>query len=78
MIKPQFVTKWRTFKIRFINLIYNIFLLYKIYNKNNHLQHTDRFLKSTYIDDYGNTQYSNNVFCTKIENNNEIHLVQSF
>jgi len=64
-----------------IELLYdNLFpsVLNVFYFTNNQLQRTDRFLKSTYIDDYGNTQYSSNVYCTKIENNNEIHYVQSF
>lgn len=64
-----------------IELLYdNLFpsALNVFYLKNNQLQRTERFLKSTFIDDYGNTQYSNNVYCTRIENNNEIHTVQSF
>ena len=64
-----------------IELFYdNLFpsMLNVYYFKNNVLQRTERFLKSTYIDDYGNTQYSNNVYCTKIEDDNEVHFVQSF
>lgn len=64
-----------------IELLYdNLFpsILNVYYLKNNVLQRTERFLKSTYIDDYDNTQYSNNVYCTKIEGGNETHFVQSF
>lgn len=38
----------------------------------------ERYLKTTYIDDYGNTQYSQNVYYTIIENGKEKNIIQQF
>ena len=64
-----------------IQLFYdNLFpsMLNVFYYRDNILLRTERFIKTTYIDDYGNTQYSDNVICSKIENNNETYFSQSF
>ena len=39
---------------------------------------TERYLKTTYIDDYGNTQYSENVYYTIIEDGKETNIIQQF
>jgi hypothetical protein len=38
----------------------------------------ERYLKTTYIDDYGNTQYSQNVYYTIIEDGKEKNIIQQF
>ncbi len=49
-----------------------------IYIKGTDIIKTERYLKTTYIDDYGNTQYSQNVYCTIIENGIETNKIQQF
>ena len=53
-------------------------LLTIYYMKNEEIKRIERFLKTTYIDDYGNTQYSENVYYTIIENEEEKHILQHF
>lgn len=48
------------------------------YIKRNKIIKTERYLKTTYIDDYGNTQYSQNVYYTIIEDGQEINIIQQF
>ena len=38
----------------------------------------ESFLRCTYIDEYGNTRYTDNVFYTLFENNIEENTVQQF
>lgn len=48
------------------------------YIKNNDIIKIERYLKTTYIDDYGNTQYSQNVYYTIIEDGQETYTIQQF
>lgn len=48
------------------------------YIKNGKIIKIERYLKTTYIDDYGNTQYSENVYYTIIENGKEKNIIQKF
>jgi hypothetical protein len=48
------------------------------YIKNGKIIKIERYLKTTYIDDYGNTQYSENVYYTEIKNGKEKNIIQKF
>lgn len=63
-------------EILYDNLFPSMLIIY--YTKNNETQKVERYLKTTYIDDYGNTQYSENVYITKIEGENESYSMQHF
>lgn len=63
-------------EILYDNLFPSMLIIY--YTKNSKLLRIKRYLKTTYIDDYGNTQYSKNIYYTKIEGDNEIHNIQHF
>jgi len=48
------------------------------YIKNNEIIKREEYIKITYIDDYGNTQYSDTVYKTTIENGNKNMITQEF
>ena len=48
------------------------------YKKNGEIIKREEYIKTTYVDDYGNTQYSDNVFKTTIENGNKNTIIQEF
>jgi hypothetical protein len=48
------------------------------YIKDNNIIKKEIFMKTTYIDEYGNTRYEDDVFHKIIENNNEEIIIQKF
>jgi len=64
-----------------INILYDnnfpVYLVINYYKDNNEIK-KESYLKSTYIDDYGNTRYLENIYYTLNENNKETTKVITF